>query len=162
MGRSRVVAGDGERWREADVGGSRQKSGSGDSDGRRPWRRCCPGATAGGNNGKYKGEFAERGKGRGSGNHYGRDGTQQQGQRVSRGTATEGDSDTRRAMERLSAAIERASTGSEVMQAAGRLLVEAVQVGDMEGARQQVAEAAAVLGWTGAEATIMGVAQQVL
>ena len=37
-----------------------------------------------------------------------------------------------------------------------------MQVGSMEEARQQVAEAAVVLGWTRLEAAIMEVAQQVL
>ena len=51
-----------------------------------------------------------------------------------------------RAMERLSASIEEVSTGSEVMQAARRVLVETMQVGSMEEARQQVAEAASTMG----------------
>ena len=50
-----------------------------------------------------------------------------------------------RAMRRLSAAIEKASTGG-VTQAARRVLVEMVQVGSMEEARQQVLEAASALG----------------
>ena len=43
-----------------------------------------------------------------------------------------------RAMERLSAAVEEVSTGGEVMQAAGRVLVETMQIRSMEEARQQV------------------------
>ena len=44
-------------------------------------------------------------------------------------------------MERLSAVVEEVSTGGEVVQAAGRVLVETTQVGGMEEARQQVAQA---------------------
>ena len=62
-----------------------------------------------------------------------------------------------RAMGRLSAAVEEASTGGEIMQAARRLLVETMQVGSMEEARQHAAEAASVLGWGRA-----GAAQEVL
>ena len=57
-----------ERWREAGVGGTRQRGSSGDSDG----RGCCQEAAAEGSessSGEHgAGEFAERGRGRGSGN----------------------------------------------------------------------------------------------
>ena len=64
-------------------------------------------------------------------------------------------------MWRLSAAIEEASTGG-ITQAARRVLVETMQVGSMEEARQHVAEAASVLDWDKAEAAIMDAAQEVL
>ena len=42
------------------------------------------------------------------------------------------------------------------------MLVETMQAGSMEEARQHVAEAASALGWDEAEAAIMDVAQEVL
>ena len=81
-------------------------------------------------------------------------------------TATEGSRTRGTPEEMVEAAVVRAAraSGSEakslaVRRAVGIVIVESMQVGDVEAAREEIAGAVQAMGWAAAEAAIMGVVQ---